>query len=45
MMSDNSIPVMDKPVNMMEAGPNGNNLQAAAVKKHPIEMMQRQQGA
>lgn len=45
MMSDNSIPVMNQPVNMMEAGPNGNNLQAQALQKHPIDQMQQQQGA
>jgi hypothetical protein len=44
MMNDNSIPVMNKPVNMMEAGPNGNNLQAQALKRHPVEELQRKQG-
>ena len=44
MMTDSSIPVMNKPVDMMEVGPNGNNLQAAARKRHPVEVLQRQQG-
>ena len=44
MMSDNSLPVMNKPVDMMEVGPNGNNLQAAARRRHPVEELQRQQG-
>ena len=44
MNDDNSIPVMKKPANMMEVGPNGNNLQAAALQKHPIEVMQKRQG-
>lgn len=43
MNDDNSIPVMKKPANMMEVGPNGNNLQAAALQKHPIEVMQKRQ--
>jgi hypothetical protein len=44
MMSDNSIPVMKKPVDMMETGVNGNNLQAAARQVHPVDELQRQQG-
>lgn len=44
MMSDNSIPVMNQPSNMMETGVNGNNLQASAQKTHPIDVLQRQQG-
>mmetsp|Transcript_25217 Transcript_25217/g.62139 ORF Transcript_25217/g.62139 Transcript_25217/m.62139 type:complete len:139 (-) Transcript_25217:79-495(-) len=43
MMSDNSIPVMNKPVDMMSSGANGNNLQAAARQRHPVEELQRQQ--
>jgi hypothetical protein len=44
MMSDNSIPVMNQPVDLMEAGPNGNNLQAAAMRRHPVDELQRRQG-
>ena len=44
MMSDTSIPVMKKPVDMMEGGPKGNNLQAQAMQRHPIEDLQRRQG-
>ena len=40
----NSIPVMYKPANMIEAGPNGNNLQTVAAAQHPVEMMQRRAG-
>jgi hypothetical protein len=36
-----SIPVMSKPANLMEVGPNGNNLAAAAQGAHPVEEMQR----
>eukprot|EP00526_Cylindrotheca_closterium_P028241 CAMPEP_0113618614 /NCGR_PEP_ID=MMETSP0017_2-20120614/9431_1 /TAXON_ID=2856 /ORGANISM="Cylindrotheca closterium" /LENGTH=83 /DNA_ID=CAMNT_0000528135 /DNA_START=53 /DNA_END=301 /DNA_ORIENTATION=+ /assembly_acc=CAM_ASM_000147 len=43
MMSDNSIPVMNKPVDMMSSGVNSNNLQAAARQRHPVEELQRQQ--
>eukprot|EP00980_Cylindrotheca_fusiformis_P011138 scaffold2557_cov121-Cylindrotheca_fusiformis.AAC.21 len=43
MMSDSSIPVMKQPGNMMETGLNGNNLQAAAQKSHPIDELQRRQ--
>jgi len=46
MASDsNSIPVMYKPANAMEAGPNGNSLQTMAAKQHPVDMMQRRAGA
>eukprot|EP00540_Astrosyne_radiata_P022369 CAMPEP_0116864862 /NCGR_PEP_ID=MMETSP0418-20121206/25061_1 /TAXON_ID=1158023 /ORGANISM="Astrosyne radiata, Strain 13vi08-1A" /LENGTH=133 /DNA_ID=CAMNT_0004500137 /DNA_START=145 /DNA_END=546 /DNA_ORIENTATION=+ len=38
-----AIPVMTKPVNYMEVGPNGNNLAAAAVKRHPVDTLQQQQ--
>jgi hypothetical protein len=44
MMSDNSMPVMNKPADMMEVGPNGNNLQTMAVQRHPIEELQKRQG-
>ena len=42
MMSDtSSIPVMNKPVNnLMEVGPNGNNLQVQALQKHPVAELQ-----
>lgn len=43
MMTDIGLPVMKKPVNMMEAGPNGNNLQAQASQRHPVDDMQRRQ--
>ena len=36
---------MKKPINMMEAGPNGNNFQAQALQRHPIEWMQHREGA
>ena len=36
-----SIPVMSKPANLMEVGPNGNNLAAAARAAHPVDEMQR----
>lgn len=35
---------MNQPANMMEVGPNGNNLAAAARQKHPIDLLQQQQG-
>jgi hypothetical protein len=38
------IPVMNQPVNMMEVGVNGNNLAAAALQRHPVEVFQRRQG-
>lgn len=36
-----SIPLMNKPANLMELGPNGNNLAAAAQSAHPVDAMQR----
>ena len=39
-----SIPVMKQPRNMMEVGPNGNNLQAQARRRHPIDDLQRTAG-
>ena len=36
-----SIPIMGKPANLMEVGPNGSNLAAAARSAHPVEEMQR----
>jgi hypothetical protein len=44
MSTDNGIPVMNKPVNMMEVGPNGNNLAASAMRRHPVEELQQRQG-
>lgn len=44
MMSDSSIPVMNKPADIMSAGVNSNNLQAAARQRHPVDDLQRQQG-
>lgn len=44
MMTDTGLPVMNKPVNAMEAGPNGNNLQAQALPRHPVELLQQRQG-
>ena len=43
-MTDNSIPIMDKPADQMEEGLNSNNLQTAALQKHPIDELQRLQG-
>ena len=45
MSTDNTIPVMKKPVDTMEVGANGNNLAMAAMGQHPIEQLQQQQGA
>lgn len=35
------IPVLNQPVSMMEAGPNGNNLAAAASARHPVDHFQQ----
>jgi hypothetical protein len=35
---------MNKPVDAMEVGANGNNLAMAALRKHPIEELQQRQG-
>lgn len=43
MSSENGIPVMKKPVDAMEVGPNGNNLATAALRRHPIEELQKRQ--
>jgi hypothetical protein len=45
MSTDNGIPVMNKPVNMMEVGANGNNLAVSALRRHPIEELQQRKGA
>lgn len=44
MTSENGIPVMNKPANQMESGANGNNLAAASVGRHPVELLQQRQG-
>jgi hypothetical protein len=36
------IPVMHKPASLMEVGPNGNNLAAAAASRHPVDHLQQQ---
>ena len=36
-----SIPIMHKPASLMVNGPNGNNLAARAVARHPVDDMQR----
>ncbi|CAJ1970145.1 unnamed protein product [Cylindrotheca closterium] len=43
MMSDSSIPVMNKPADVMSAGVNSNNLQTTARQRHPVDQLQRQQ--
>jgi Proteasome maturation factor UMP1 len=35
------IPIMNKPASLMEVGPNGNNLAAAAASRHPVDDLQR----
>mmetsp|Transcript_20908 Transcript_20908/g.29057 ORF Transcript_20908/g.29057 Transcript_20908/m.29057 type:complete len:138 (-) Transcript_20908:211-624(-) len=35
------IPMMKSPANVMEAGPNGNNLASAATRAHPVDQLQR----
>ena len=44
MSSDLGIPVMKKPVDLMEVGINGNNLATSAMRQHPIEELQQRQG-
>mmetsp|Transcript_4867 Transcript_4867/g.6940 ORF Transcript_4867/g.6940 Transcript_4867/m.6940 type:complete len:139 (-) Transcript_4867:217-633(-) len=36
-----SIPVMRSPADMMEVGLNGDNLASSAVRRHPVDRMQR----
>ena len=43
-MTDNSIPIMNKPADLMEEGLNSKNLQTTALQKHPIDELQRLQG-
>lgn len=45
MSTENRIPVMNKPVDTMEVGANGNNLAMAAMRQHPIDVLQQRQGA
>jgi len=45
MSSDNGIPVMRKPVDLMEVGANGNNLATSAMRRHPIEELQQRQAS
>lgn len=40
MSSDKGIPVLNRPVDMMEAGVNGINLASLAMQRHPIEKLQ-----
>ena len=40
-LNSSSIPVMRSPVDLMNDGPNSDNLAAAAVQSHPIDRMQR----
>mmetsp|Transcript_15562 Transcript_15562/g.20265 ORF Transcript_15562/g.20265 Transcript_15562/m.20265 type:complete len:130 (+) Transcript_15562:139-528(+) len=35
------IPMMQKPVSMMEHGPNSQNLAAASAARHPVDQLQR----
>ena len=44
MMNDSTIPLMNKPADVMSAGVNSNNLQSAARQRHPVDQLQRQQG-
>jgi len=36
------IPIVKKPVSLMETGPSGNNLAVAAAERHPVDTIQRQ---
>jgi hypothetical protein len=44
MSTENGIPLMNKPVDSMQVGANGNNLATAAMRRHPIEELQQRQG-
>ena len=44
MSTEHGIPVMNKPVDMMEVGANGGTLATAAMRRHPIEELQQRQG-
>lgn len=39
-----SIPIIDKPISMMEVGPNGNNFASQAMARHPVEDLQKNIG-
>lgn len=39
-MSSSQIPLVSSPVNVMEAGPNGNNLASQATQPHFVESLQ-----
>jgi len=36
------IPIIKKPVSLMETGPSGSNFAVAAAERHPVDTMQRQ---
>lgn len=36
------IPIVNKPMSMMDVGPNGNNLAAQAQAPHPVDFLQQQ---
>lgn len=36
------IPIVKKPVSLMETGPSGSNFAVAAAERHPVDTMQRQ---
>lgn len=40
-LNSSSIPVMRSPVDLMNEGPNSDNLAASAMQAHPIDRMQR----
>jgi hypothetical protein len=43
MDDDNAqIPIMQQPASLMQVGPNGNNLAAAAASRHPVDQLQQQ---
>jgi hypothetical protein len=44
MSTETGIPLMNKPVDSMQVGANGNNLATAAMRRHPIEELQQRQG-
>uniref|UniRef100_A0A7S1VGR3 Proteasome maturation protein n=1 Tax=Grammatophora oceanica TaxID=210454 RepID=A0A7S1VGR3_9STRA len=41
-MTSSTIPVMSKPANTMQGGPNSNNLATQAQQGHPIQAMQEE---
>mmetsp|Transcript_5177 Transcript_5177/g.6681 ORF Transcript_5177/g.6681 Transcript_5177/m.6681 type:complete len:144 (+) Transcript_5177:68-499(+) len=40
-LNSSSIPIMRSPIDMMQNGPNSDNLAAGAVQTHPIDRMQK----